>query len=199
VAASPPAGRLPAAARRRQLLDVARLLFAERGFHDTSVQELADRAGVTKPVVYQHFQSKRALFLELLRATGGELLTAVEEATSTAATPHAQVVAGFQAYFHWVAATPGGFDVVFSGEARRDPEFLAEVMAAETGIADAIARHIAVEGLGAEHRRLLAYGIVGIAETTCRHWLAADLAADADELARQTAELAWAGLRGLRP
>lgn len=198
--------RLPAAARRRQLLDVARALFAERGYHDTSVQDLADRAGVTKPVVYQHFHSKRSLFLELARTTAGELLDAVATATAAASGPRAQVVDGFRAYFRWVATTPGGFALLFSGEVRRDPELVAEVMAAETGMADLIAELIDVDGLDPEHRRLLAYAIVGIAEVTCRHWIAADLAAgragpspgEADGLARQAAELAWTGLRGLR-
>ena len=62
----PPASRLPAARRRRQLLDVALELFAARGYHTTSMNDIAEAAGVTKPVLYQHFRSKRELYLELL-------------------------------------------------------------------------------------------------------------------------------------
>lgn len=174
-------------------------VFGERGYHQASMNEIADRAGVTKPVLYQHFRSKRELYLEVLREVGGRLREAVGKAVATADGPRQQVENGFKAYFGWVAATRGGFDVLFVGETRRDREFTAEALKVETEIADAIAELIAVEGLSDERRRLLAYGIVGIAETTCRHWLSNDLELDADQLAMQVAELAWAGLRGLRP
>ncbi|WP_208027192.1 TetR/AcrR family transcriptional regulator [Rhabdothermincola sediminis] len=191
--------RLPAAERRQQLLDVALRVFGQHGYHHTSMNEIADRAGVTKPVLYQHFRSKRELYLEVLRDVGGRLRDAVGKAVATAEGPRQQVESGFLAYFRWVAATRGGFDVLFAGETRRDREFTAEALKVETEVADAIAQLIVVEGLSDERRRLLAYGIVGIAETTCRHWLSNELELDVDELAAQVAELAWAGLRGLRP
>jgi AcrR family transcriptional regulator len=190
--------RMPAAERRAQLLDVALSVFGEQGFHDTSMNDIADAAGVTKPVLYQHFGSKRALFLEVLREVGGRLRDAVGKATATAVSPHQQVEFGFRAYFTWVAQTRGGFDVLFAGETRRDREFVSEALNVETEIADVIAELIVVDGLDEEHRRLLAYAIVGLAETTSRHWLANDLDASADVLAQQCADLAWAGLRGLR-
>jgi AcrR family transcriptional regulator len=66
--------RLPAPERRRQLLDVALEAFSARGFHPTSMHEIAEAAGVTKPVLYQHFSSKRELYLELLDDVAGRLL-----------------------------------------------------------------------------------------------------------------------------
>jgi AcrR family transcriptional regulator len=191
--------RLPAAERRRQLLDVALEEFGSKGYHATSMNDVADAAGVTKPVLYQHFSSKRELFLELLREVGTRLRDEVAKATVEAAGPRQQVEAGFTAYFRWVAANRGGFDVLFAGETRRDGEFVREALLVETQIADAIASLIVVDGLAPERQRLLAYGIVGIAETTCRHWLGNDLELSPEELARQVAGLAWAGLRGLRP
>jgi AcrR family transcriptional regulator len=190
--------RMPAAERRVQLLDVALRVFGERGFHDTSMNDIAEAAGVTKPVLYQHFGSKRELFLELLREVGGRLRDAVGKATASAPSPHQQVEQGFHAYFSWVAQTRGGFDVLFAGETRRDREFVSEALKVETEIADVIAELIVIDGLDPEHRRLLAYAIVGLAETTSRHWLSNDLDLDAAQLAQQCADLAWAGLRGLR-
>jgi AcrR family transcriptional regulator len=190
--------RMPAAERRAQLLDIALSVFGDRGFHDTSMNDIADAAGVTKPVLYQHFGSKRDLFLEVLREVGGRLREAVGKATASATSPHQQVEQGFRAYFDWVAQTRGGFDVLFAGETRRDREFVSEALRVETEIADAIAELIVIDGLDPEHRRLLAYAIVGLAETTSRHWLADDLELDAGQLAQQCADLAWAGLRGLR-
>ena len=89
--------------------------------------------------------------------------------------------------------------MLFAGETRRDREFANEVMSVESQIADGIADQIVVEGLSPERRMLLAYAIVGISETTCRHWLAHELDMSPEELAAQVADLAWAGLRGLRP
>jgi AcrR family transcriptional regulator len=189
--------RLPAADRRRQLLDVALQCFGDRGFHHTSMNDIADAAGVTKPVLYQHFPSKRALYREVLRDVGDRLRDAVGRATASAGGPRHQVEQGFRAYFGWVADRRDRFDVLFAGETRRDPEFVREAMAVETEIADAIAQLIVVDGLSDEHRRLLAYGIVGLAETTSRHWLANDLDLGVDELAARLAEMAWGGLRGL--
>ena len=95
--------RLPAVQRRRQLLDVSLDVFAQRGFHAASMAEVAEAAGVTKPVLYQHFGSKRELYLELLDDVGQRLLEEVQKATAAAGGPRQQVAAGFAAYFRFVA------------------------------------------------------------------------------------------------
>jgi hypothetical protein len=66
-------------------------------------------------------------------------------------------------------------------------------------MADSVAEFIVADGLTAERRRLLAYGIVGLGENTCRRWLEKEIDLDADELAAQIAGLAWSGLRGVHP
>jgi AcrR family transcriptional regulator len=76
--------RMPADQRRQQLFEVARERFAQQGFHATSMDEIAEAAGVTKPVLYQHFPSKRALYVELLEETGRQLLSTLAEATALA-------------------------------------------------------------------------------------------------------------------
>ncbi len=172
-------------------------MFAERGFHPTSMNDIAEAAGVTKPVLYQHFRSKRQLYLVLLDDVGGQLLEAIDEATSKAPGPREQVEAGFRAYFRFVAENEDAFSVLFGGGTRRDEEFNHRVLEVENAIAEAIAVLIEVEGLDAEGRRLLAHGLVGLAEGTSRHWLAGGLAGDPDDHATLLGDLAWAGLRGL--
>jgi AcrR family transcriptional regulator len=178
-------------------------VFARQGFHQTSMNDIAEAAGVTKPVLYQHFGSKRELYLELLNELGEELREMVGKATSEAEGPHQQVEHGFKAFFRWVVANEHGFDLIFSGETRRDPEFVAVTERFEREIADTVGALIDIEGLSHEGRRLLGFGIVGLAETTCRHFMedaqgrATD--AQAEQVAEQVAELLWAGLRGLRP
>lgn len=188
--------RLPAPRRRRQLLDVALTEFATRGFHRTSMDEIAEAAGVTKPVLYQHFRSKRALYLELLDDVGQGLLRAILEATAAAGGPRQQVEAGFAAYFRAVAGNGNAFKLLFGSGARRDDEFAEAVRRVEEAIADAIAGLIAAD-IDDEHRRLLAHAIVGLAEGSGRQLIAGNGAVDPDVVAARVAELAWAGLRGI--
>jgi len=190
--------RLPAARRRRQLLDTALAVFADRGFHGTSMNDIADAAGVTKPVLYQHFSSKRDLYREVLEDVGGRLEETIAKAAAAAPGPREQVEAGFQAYFRFVAGEQDAFQVLFGGDTRRDPEFARQVAATEASIASAIAGLIAIEGIEPDHQALLAHGLVGLAEGASRRWLASDQRGDPTLLAGQVAELAWAGLRGVR-
>ena len=142
---SSPTPRLPAARRRRQLLDTARAVFAERGYHPTAMNDIADAAGVTKPVLYQHFASKRDLYREVLDDVGGRLEETIAKAAAGAPGPREQVEAGFGAYFRFVAGDQDAFQVLFGGDTRRDPEFARQAAATEASIAKAIAGLIDVE------------------------------------------------------
>jgi AcrR family transcriptional regulator len=198
VAARPPANRLPAARRREQLLAVALEVFGEQGFHRASMNDVAEAAGVTKPVLYQHFRSKRDLYRELLDDVGGQLLDAITKATASARSPHEQVELGFEAYFRFVGSNEPAFRVLFGGGTRRDEEFAARVATVEGAIAEAIATLIDVEELTATERRQLAHGLVGLAEGTSRLWVAEGKADPPERLAALVADLAWRGLRAVR-
>jgi AcrR family transcriptional regulator len=181
------------------LLDVALEVFAREGFHSTSMNGIATAAGVTKPVLYQHFASKRALYRELLVEVGDRLQNRIAKAAVEAGTPRQQVRAGFAAYFHWVADERDAFHVLFGGGTRRDPEFDQVVSGVETSIASTIAEFIQVEGMAEADRELLAFGLVGMSEGTSRQWIATGANERPDHLAETVAELAWAGLRGSGP
>jgi AcrR family transcriptional regulator len=188
--------RLPAAERRQQLLDVALESFGSHGYTDTSMNRLAQAAGVTKPVLYQHFVSKRDLFLEVLRDIGGRLRAAIGAATAAAPTPRAQVEAGFLAYFRFFADRPAAFAVLFDDSSRRDREFAAEAHLVEAHLAETLTDLIAIDDLSLEDRRILAFGIVGMAESTSRYWVSRGLDFEPEAVATTVAELAWFGLRG---
>lgn len=172
-------------------------MFAEKGYHATSMNDVAEAAGVTKPVLYQHFASKRELFVELLTEIGEDLRDTITKATADAAGPRQQVENGFRAYVYFVRDRTDAFKVLFGSGARRDPEFASFARAVETSIADTIAELIVVEGHPAAHRQLLAHGIVGMTEAASRYWLAHDRDPEVDVLAAQLSGLAWAGMRGL--
>ncbi len=188
--------RLPAAERRQQLVDTALALFAERGLHGTSMDDIADAAGVTKPVLYQHFASKRALFLELLDDVGKSLLASIAAATAGAAGPREQVEAGLTAYFQFVADHHSSFVLLFGDGSRRDAEFASAVEDVESVIADFIAGLIDAD-LEDEHRALLAHAIVGLAEGASRRWVSSGAIEPAHVAAGRVADLAWAGLRAV--
>jgi AcrR family transcriptional regulator len=198
VSATGPTPRLPAAERRRQLLDTARTLFAERGFHTTAMNDIADAAGVTKPVLYQHFSSKRDLYRAVVEDVGGRLEDTIAKAAAGAPGPREQVEAGMVAYFRFVADESESFEVLFGGETRRDPEFVRLVAATEASIAAAVAGLITIDGIDAEHQSLLGHALVGLAEGASRRWLASGRQEDPELLAHRVAEMAWAGLRGVR-
>jgi AcrR family transcriptional regulator len=189
--------RLPAPRRKEQLLDVALHVFAERGFHLTSMNDVAEAAGVTKPVLYQHFPSKRALYLELLRSVGDRLMDEIAVATAGSG-PREQVEQGLRAYFRFVADEAPAYRLMYGGGTRRDAEFAEEAARVERSIAGVIADLIEVPGLPVDDRLLYAHGIVGLAEGTSRHWISDELDLDPDDLAARVADLAWRGLRGLR-
>ena len=190
--------RLPAAERREQLLATAINVFAERGFHNTSMNDIAEAAGVTKPVLYQHFASKRGLYRELLAEIGNDLRDTIAKATADAPSPRGQIDLGLAAYFRYLADNSSAFDLMFGAATRRDEEFAEEARRVETSIAELAAELIDVEGLSWERRLLLGNGIVGLAEGACRYWLAKSVEVDAETLAAEVSRLAWAGLRGIR-
>lgn len=194
----PSAPRLAPEERRRQLLDVAKVEFAERGFHATAMDDLALAAGVTKPVFYQHFASKRALFIAVLEDVGGRLLSVLVDATAGAATGRARVEEGFSAYFKFVENDRAAFRLLFGASARNDAEFADVVDRVLHDAAAAVSTLIEIHG-SPEHRMVLAHALVGVAEGVSRHALTdPDGTLDPEQLASWIAEFAWFGLRGVR-
>lgn len=189
--------RLPAPLRRRQLLDVAITVFARRGYANASMNDVADAAGVTKPVLYQHFRSKHDLYLAALDDVGDRLRRHVEQSTGKLDSPREQVIAGLSAYFRFVADHGDAFGLLFGDGSRRDPDLNRAARAAEDAVGRSVGELIAVSDLAARDRELLGHAIVGMAEGACRYWLAEEPRRDPAQLATRIAQLAWAGLRGV--
>jgi AcrR family transcriptional regulator len=190
---------MPADQRRQQLFEVARERFAQQGFHATSMDEIAEAAGVTKPVLYQHFPSKRALYVELLEETGRQLLSTLAEATAAAGTLRERVELGFRAYFQFAIGNRSAFLFLLGTSLRSDPEFGRIVEEILDAAAETIATLIELPASD-DQRQMLANAIVGMAESVGRRALRDPFAVvDGDQLAGWISELAWFGLRGVRP
>ncbi len=188
--------RLPAAQRRAQLLQVALETFSADGYANTTMDLVARRAGVTKPVLYQHFSNKHGLFLELLRDVADRLGSMVAHATSHTGTPREMVHAGIATYFRFVFENPQEFQLLFGEGLRSESDFASLVAQVEGEFADHIAGLIAIEDMTADDRRLLANGIVGMAESAARYVLLDIDAHDCSTVSNRVADLLWSGLRG---
>jgi AcrR family transcriptional regulator len=196
------ARRLTAGQRRHQLVSVALELFARRGYRSTTMDDIAEAAGVTKPLVYQHFSSKRALYLELVNSIAEELVIAVTRAVALAEGPRQQVEMGFAAYFRLVISREAEFRLLYGRDHADDKELGLALRTVEDAIAAAIEPLIDA-GLDDDHRRLLAYAVVGMAEGASRRFMeqrTSERGAVEEEVTRlsqRVADLAWAGLRSV--
>jgi AcrR family transcriptional regulator len=184
--------------RREQLLRVALRAFARRGYHETSMNDVADAAGVTKPVLYQHFSSKRELYHALLEDVGAQMVATFTHAAASAASGREQTRLGFLAYFRWVAANRDAFRLLYGGGSRQDDEFARAVRRFTDASAHAIAPLIAAS-IDADHQLMLAHAIVGMSEGASRMLLERGGEFDPDVVAERLSALAWAGLRGVEP
>ena len=180
--------------RRRQILDTALTSFSASGYHNTSMNDIAEALSMTKPVVYQYFDSKRALYLELLRFVGDDLVTTVTASVAGSSNPHDQAEQGMIAYFTWVANNKDAFALLYESSARVDAEFTDIVSEFEDASARAIAPFINAN-ISADDQVTFAIGLVGMAETVSRQVLRHGRDFDPDALGRTVADLAWGGLR----
>jgi AcrR family transcriptional regulator len=180
--------------RRRQILDTALTSFSGAGYHNTSMNDIAEALSMTKPVVYQYFDSKRALYLELLRFVGDDLVTTVTASVAGASNPHDQAEQGMIAYFTWVANNKDAFALLYESSARVDAEFTDIVSEFEDAAARAIAPFINAN-ISADDQVTFAIGLVGMAETVSRQVLRHGRDFDPEALGLAVAALAWGGLR----
>jgi AcrR family transcriptional regulator len=187
--------------RRAQLLSVARRVFGRNGFHSASMDTVAKEAGVTKPILYDHFPSKKDLYLALLDADLNSLLERVKEALDSPIGNRERIRAGFQAYFDFVDEHAEGFQLLMQETVGTDLDFRERVRRMRDGILDAITDLIVRESQGRLDRpgaETVALGLIGMVETVAQR----DPGGPAER--RKTAvdilvQLAWTGITNLSP
>lgn len=189
--------RLPRTARREQLLEAAREVFVSQGYHAAAMDEIAEHAGVSKPVLYQHFPGKFDLYLALIEEHTDELVTRVRDALRSTSDNKLRVVATFAAFFDFVEHEGEAFRLVFESDLRSKPEVGERLEGAMRTCADLVAQVIADDtGVAPESARLLANGLVGNAETSARYWLSVRDTMPKQEAVDLLARLAWRGISG---
>ena len=195
--AAPRGVRMPRDERRAQLLVAATDVFVNNGYHATVMDDIAERAGVSKPVLYQHFPGKLELYLALLERHTDELVRRVLAAIEETHDNRQRVRNAVGAYFDFVDGDGEAFRLVFESDLRNQPAVQAVVERANTVCVEAIAQAVVADvGLDTDRAWLVAVGVVGISEHSARHWLTRRHEVPKEEAVALTASLAWKGLAG---
>ena len=195
--AKPGSTRLPRPARRLQLLGAARDVFVAQGYHAAAMDEIAERAGVSKPVLYQHFPGKLELYLALLDESADELVKIVSDALSSTTDNRQRVPATFKAFYDFVAGASEAFRLVFESDLSNEPAVRARLDRALRECADMVSQFIREDaGVSDEEAHLLGMALVGMAQVSARYWLTTDRKIPKDAAEQLIARLAWRGISG---
>ncbi|WP_028936827.1 TetR/AcrR family transcriptional regulator [Pseudonocardia spinosispora] len=195
VPSAPRGTRLSRDARRTQLLGAARDVFAAQGYHAAAMDDIAERAGVSKPVLYQHFPSKLELYQALLTTYAAELVGRLRGAIEEFTDNEQRVRAAVSAYFDFVTGDGESYRLVFESDLRSEPEAAEILDKALTECIDLVAGVVTQDaGLDADRARLLAVGLVGLSQVTARYWLDSGHSVPKEEAVELMYRLAWRGL-----
>jgi len=193
----PRGGRLPRRERRVQLLDSALEVFVAQGYHAAAMDDIAERAGVSKPVLYQHFPGKLDLYLALLDAACDQVLDNCRQALASTHDNKTRVAAAMAAFYSYVAGERGAFRLVFESDLTSEPAVREHVDRVTTGCAAMIADVIHDDtGLPPAQSHLLAVSLVGMAQVSARFWVSESSGITQEQAVELVSALAWRGIRG---
>jgi AcrR family transcriptional regulator len=188
---------MPRTARRAQLLESALGVFVAQGYHAAAMDDIADRAGVSKPVLYQHFPDKLDLYLALLDQSCDTIIEATRKALEATENNKERVAATMQVFYDYVANAHGAFRLVFESDLNNEPAVRERVDRVTAETASLVAAVIRDDtGLPEERSRLLAVSLVGMAQVSARFWLDDRHGIGQREAADLVSGLAWRGIRG---
>lgn len=189
--------RLPRDERRAQLLSAALEVFTAAGYHSAAMDEIADRANVSKPVLYQHFPSKLELYLAVLDLHIDSLVFAIQKAIAEHRSNADRVRATVEAYFGFIDSEGEAFRLLFESDMNLEPQVRERLNRMTYDCAAAVSAVISIDtGLGKEESMMLAVGIIGTVQTTARHWLDRDGKIDRQRATELVMNLIWRGISG---
>src|SRR3984893_1474962 len=189
--ARPRGTRLPRMARRRQLLGAAQEVVVAQGYHAAAMDEIAERAGVSKPVLYQHFPGKLELYLALLDESVEALTDTVRAALASTTDNKQPVSATFTAFFDFVGSTGQAFRLVFESDLRNE-----RAVRERLDSAMRVGAEVGSEVIPEDEAHLLGIGLVGMAHVSATYWLGTKGMIPKDAAEELMARLAWRGISG---
>jgi AcrR family transcriptional regulator len=189
--------RLPRSARRKQLLAAAQQIFVAHGYHAAAMDDIAERAGVSKPVLYQHFPGKLELYLALLDEHAEGLVQRVRDALASTPDNKLRVQRTMEAFYDFVAGEGEAFRLVFESDLRNVAPVRARVERTNQQCAEMIAQVIQEDtGVSSDEAHLLGMGLVGMAEVSARYWLSQRGTIPQDQAEHLISRLSWRGIGG---
>ena len=189
--------RLPRDERRAQLLAAALEVFTAAGYHAAAMDEIADRANVSKPVLYQHFPSKLELYLAVLDVHIDSLVFAIQTAIASTPDNSSRVKATIDAYFGFIDSEGEAFRLLFESDMSVEPQVRERLNRMTYDCAAAVSAVISLDtGLPKEASMILAIGVIGSAQITARPWLDRDGKLNREQAANLVTSLIWRGISG---
>lgn len=191
--------RLTKVQRRALLINAAREVFVTYGYHAASMDEIAERAGVSKPVLYQHFEDgKLSLYVALVDLTGRELLNRLQDALKSTDDNKLRVTATVQAYFDFIEDPAAAYRLVFESDLSNEPSVRDKIEFYEDECAVLVSQVIAEDtGLSAEEAMMLAMGLTGMAVNAARRWIREGSRVPKPIAVALITRLAWRGISGV--
>ncbi|NUT37930.1 MAG: TetR/AcrR family transcriptional regulator [Hamadaea sp.] len=187
--------RMPRSARRSQLLAAAQDVFVAQGYHAAAMDDIAERAGVSKPVLYQHFPGKLELYLALLDTHCDAIVEQIRSAMAATTDNKERVRGATHAYFDFVSHESEAFRLVFESDLRNDPAVRERVERVEQASVEAITETIMADtGVDRARAEILAAGLTGISQVAARYWLTGGREIAQEEAERLIAALSWRGI-----
>jgi AcrR family transcriptional regulator len=189
---------MTAADRREAILDAARFAFAESGYHETSLDSVAERAGVSKALLYEHFSSKRELYVAMLEMHVHELVERISGAVAEAEPGEARMLAGVEAFFAFVEERRGAWRIMFRNAS--DPDVAVRLDRLRDEVAAAIVQLMSDEaerkGLDfpnlSQLVEMIAQQIVGAMQSLA-DWWDVHRKVPKEEVVRAAMDFAWIG------
>ncbi|MBC8989994.1 MULTISPECIES: TetR/AcrR family transcriptional regulator [Micromonospora] len=197
MSSTPTFKRLPRAVREQQMLDAAVKVFSRRGFHAASMDEIADDAGISKPMVYAYLGTKEELFIACLHRESTRMMEAIAGAAAPDLPADERLWRGLRAFFGFVGAHRDGWAVLYR-QARGSQPFAAELAAMRGRLVEVVAGMLdhalraAGREVGATDLEVVSYALVGASESLA-DWLADHPEADAGKTATRMMNVAWLG------
>jgi len=189
--------RLPRDERRAILLTAALEVFTAAGYHSAAMDEIADRASVSKPVLYQHFPSKLDLYLAVLDLHIDSLVFELQKAISSTPDNSKRVHATVVAYFEFIENEGEAFRLLFESDMSVEPQVRERLNRMTYDCAAAVSAIISNDtGLPQEVAMLLGVGLIGYTQVTARHWLDRDSKLTRQQAVELVENLMWRGISG---
>jgi len=189
--------RLPRDERRALLLSAALEVFTTAGYHSAAMDEIADRAKVSKPVLYQHFPSKLELYLAVLDLHIDALVFEIQKAIASTPDNKERVYATVNTYFSFIEKEGEAFRLLFESDMSVEPQVHERLNRMTYDCAAAVSAVIAIDtGLSKEASMLIGVGMIGYAQVTARHWLERDSKLTKENAVELVHSLMWRGISG---